>query len=669
MTTTASADIRDSPIVDKYGHPIPYKSLKADDVMSAMEQGAELPNGYQKYKGDLGETPRVGGFCPTMIDRLWKFPYAAVGRCIKPEVSATLKTCKVFVGEKIGAGTMSDAADCLSKLAAKMDFSKPLDRVTQALPEAVACMARSIVDISQGSPEEKRTRIAVIDGVKAGYDEFQKLSTLAANLATMGPGAIPDFLAIDASGNDGDNTSLSVADWLIEADKIAKDPRKYARSQTAAKLETSITAALANALMNPTQTLEGLRNRWDPDRPLGGTNEMLRQCKLTDAQVVWAARRAALEATIADARISMEYYRRQTYCELTMGARDFDGEMSPPEKRTLIEGSSGGLLDPRLDRPVATGFQKWQRYVRNFNRALKAYDEFRKKEADFQSAYRPRAEALKPLLKEAEELRQLARANMRICTGGFPAQSTIDAKWTGDGVDKELRWRARELKSRIFGMGCSDEIADSVIDPIESEIDNPSKKWADFLASADLRILMGEVCSASAAEALNADFHKAVSESFGSIPAMQSCLKTEEEKRKVAFVLESVSKLDSLDDAIANAAKLVETCDQSAAESAIARANALLDTSFCAQNTGPGSHNDRLDALSRQLASYCAESAGIERKTPDEVSRLPGPRPFTGWRCWLWADTCVRCPDGYSIIGADPHNMKCEKRGNPSSRR
>ncbi len=570
---------------------IPYDYLTVEQLNTDMASAAEAP---ENLRDDLGPPPKVGGFCPSMLDVFWKFPSALVEQCISPSVAETLKKCEVFTDTKIGPGVMSGAADCLSKLTEQLDFSKPIDRITGALQGSVACMAKSIVKSSNLSEPEQRTAMGVVDSVKATYDEYQKLAKLAANLATGGPGVIPEFLAIDASGNDGDSSSISIGDWLIEADKIAADPEGYAKSVSTDKVKTSITAAVANAVMNPTQTMEDLQNWWDPDRPLGGTDELLRQCSLSDAQIVWATRRASLKAAVADERISMEHYRHLTYCQITAGSLNFNG-MKDFQKEWELMG-----FDRYGDRPThATNFKDWLSHQRRYERALTAYDEFLQKEAEFQKKYKTRVQELAPLLKEAKALEALARANIRKC-GPLAAPNALISPLSDNPVE-EMNHRITDLKARLLGMGCSIPMANSFIGGIRAEVGNPYRKWSDFLSWARLTMGSGQACSASGAKSLLERLNVAVAESFGSYQNMQICLTSEREKQIVSDIYAFSIALEELDGVIGKLGAQVAECDQTKATDTLWKAHALLADLPCHTLKGVGSRNDLLLALSRQL--------------------------------------------------------------------
>ncbi|MFQ5624817.1 MAG: hypothetical protein ACE5FS_15645, partial [Paracoccaceae bacterium] len=231
------------------------------------------------HAADLPGRPKVGGLCPTFTDKLWAFPAGITEHCITPAVTAALKSCGQAVGGS-GAGVLANAASCMQSLADQADFSQPLDRALNAVSGSVACMARGVVSASSDSPQEIRAAIAVIDGIEATYNEYTALSKIATGLAQAGPGAIPDFLSIDISGNDGFDGSVSAGDWAIELSTIADDPEAYARSRTSDKFKTKLTEALARAVFDPARSLDELRDWASPDRPLGRTDEMLRRCEL-----------------------------------------------------------------------------------------------------------------------------------------------------------------------------------------------------------------------------------------------------------------------------------------------------------------------------------------------------------------------------------------------------
>lgn len=560
--------------------------LTIDGLDSDMETAAGMTG---RYASDLGPAPRIGGFCPSMLDAVWKFPAGLVKNCLTPSVNAALKKCNISTSGNLGAGVMSGAADCMSTLVAQVDFSKPLDRATKALPTAVACMAVSVVEAAGLSPQEELAAKGVINGVKATYDEYQKLSKLAVNLATGGPGVIPDFLAIDARGNDGDDTALSVGDWLIEADKIAKDPMGYAREQTADKLKTGLTAAAADAALNPTRTMEELQNWWDPNRPLEATDEMLRHCELPDAQIAWAARRAGLEQKIADARTSMEFYRKKTWCQLTRGSQDFDN-MSAAEKQQLIYGDG-----PLGTLPTATNYERWERYRNTMYRAVAEYEEFRENQAAFQNKYDKRRADLTPLLRESDALRRLARANVRKCTGTFMTETPLGGG--GSATISELNARVLDLKARMLGEGCSIPMANQFISGIKNEIANPYLKWMRFLSQAKLDMATGRACSPRGAAALQTGFSAAVSESFGSIPDMQVCLNTRQEKDIVGDIFSLSIALETLDAEIAMAAQHVASCSPSSGQNNIANARTMLAALPCGSLSGAGTRSQLLDDM------------------------------------------------------------------------
>lgn len=594
-----------------------FAFMTVDGLNSDMEIAATMTG---RFAADLGPTPRIGGFCPSLLDVVWKFPAGLVENCLTPSLKDTLKKCSISTSGDLsgsrGAGIMSGAADCMSTLAAQIDFSKPLDRATKALPNAIACMAVSVVDVARLSPEEARTAKNVINGVKATYDEYQKLSTLAAQLAKGGPGVIPDFLAIDARGNDGDATALSVGDWLIEADKIAKDPRAYARAQTIDKLKTGLTAAAADAVLNPTRTMEELQDWWDPNRPLEATGEMLRHCELPDAQVAWAARRAGLEQKIADARTSMEFYRKNTWCQLTRGSQDFDN-MSVANKQFLIFGNG-----PMGTLPTPTNYERWQTYHDRMLRAVAEYETFREKEATFQTQYRQRRAEIAPLLQEAESLRQLARANVRKCTGTSVAGTTLGGG--GAATITELNARILDLKARMLGEGCSIPMANQFISSIKNEIANPYLKWSQFLSQARLDMATGQACSPRGAAALQTSFDTAVNQSFGSIPSMQACLATQQERDIVRDVLMLSIALETLDAEIAKAGQHVASCSPASGREAITKARQMLAGLPCGRLSGAGTRARILDDLAAKLA---APICGVEN-TEDATAEEPYSGPF-----------------------------------------
>lgn len=565
--------------------------LTVDGLDFGMKSAAEISG---RYATDLGPVPRVGGFCPSMLDAFWKFPAGLVENCLTPSVKATLKKCNISTSGNLGAGVMTGAADCMSALVAQVDFSKPLDRATKALPDAVACMAVSVVGAAGLSPQEELAAKGVINGVKATYDEYQKLSKLAANLATGGPGVIPDFLAIDASGNDGDATALSVGDWLIEADKIAKDPLAYARAQTTDKVKTGFTSAVANAALNPTRTIEELQNWIDPNRPLETTDEMLRHCELPDAQIAWAARRAGLEQKIADARTSMEFYRKKTWCQITRGSQDFDN-MSPAEKQHLIFGSG-----PLGTLPTRTNYERWQSYRDAKDLALANYEQFREDQAAFQNKYDARRSEIAPLLRESAELQSLARASVRKCTGTFVTQRTLNSGPLG--TIAELNARVLDLKARMLGAGCSIPMANKFIDGIKNEIQNPYLKWTRFLSQAELDMATGKACSARGAAALQTNFNTAVNESFGSIPDMQVCLNTPQEKDIVGNIFSLATALNELDGEIANAGQHVAACSPADGNKSIANARKMLADMPCGSLSGAGTRSQILNDIAAKLA-------------------------------------------------------------------
>jgi len=567
-------------------------SLTIDGLDFSMESAARISG---RYASDLGPAPRIGGFCPSMLDAVWKFPAGLVENCLSPSVRDTLKKCNISTSGNLGAGAMTGAADCMSALVAQLDFSKPLDRATKALPNAVACMAVSVVGAAGLSPQEEQTAKGVINGVKATYDEYQKLSKLAANLATGGPGVIPDFLAIDAKGNDGDNTALSVGDWLIEADKIAKDPVGYARAQTTDKLKTGLTAAAADAVLNPTRTMDELQNWWDPNRPLEATDEMLRHCELPDAQIAWAARRAALEQKIADARTSMEFYRKKTWCQITRGNQDFDN-MSVARKQQLIYGNG-----PLGTVPTPTNYERWETYWNAMDRAVANYEQFRKDQAAFQNKYDKRRAEITPLLREATALQSLARANVRKCTGTFVTGRSVSGG--SSGTVAEMNARVLDLKARMLGAGCSIPMANQFIDGIKNEIENPYLKWSRFLSQAELDMATGRACSARGAVALQTNFNAAVDESFGSIPDMQACLNTQQEKDIVRDVFSLSIALESLDAQIAKVGQHVAACSPTSGRDAIANARNLLAAMPCSSLSGAGTRNQLLNDLATKLAA------------------------------------------------------------------
>lgn len=570
--------------------------LTVNGLDSDMESAARISG---RFATDLGPVPRIGGFCPSMLDAFWKFPAGLVENCLSPSVKDTLKKCNITTSGSLGAGAMSGAADCMSTLVNQIDFSKPLDRATKALPDAVACMAVSVVGAAGLSPQEEVAAKSVINGVKATYDEYQKLSKLAANLATGGPGVIPDFLAIDARGNDGDDSALSVGDWLIEADKIAKDPVGYAREQTADKLKTGLTAAAADAFLNPTRTMEELQNWWDPNRPLEATDEMLRHCELPDAQVAWAARRAGLEQKIADARTSMEFYRKKTWCQLTRGSQDFDN-MSAAEKQHLIFGSG-----PLGTLPTPTNYERWERYRKTLDRALVEYEEFREQQATFQGKYDKRRSEITPLLRESAALQGLARANVRKCTGTFVTGRTLSGG--PSGTIAELDARVLDLKARMLGAGCSIPMANKFISGIQNEIENPYLKWARFLSQAQLDLATGRACSARGAANLQTNFSTAVNESFGSVPDMQACLNTQQEKDVVRDIFSLSIALENLDMEISKAGQYVASCNPASGRNAISNARKLLADVPCGSLTGAGTRSQLLDELAAKLAQHnCA---------------------------------------------------------------
>ncbi|MBN9670087.1 hypothetical protein [Roseibium aggregatum] len=570
---------------------IPYTYLTVDQLNAAMTQAAEAPD---NLRPDLGPRPDVGGVCPTMLDAFWKFPSALVEQCISPSVAETLKKCKVATDGKIGPGVMTGAADCFENLTEQLDFSEPVDRITGALQGSIACMAKSVVQSTNLSPQEQRTAMGVIDGVKATYDEYQKLAKLAGKLATGGPDVIPEFLVIDFSGNDGDNTSLSIGDWLMEADKVAADPAAYARSVSTDKIKTGLTAAVANAVMNPTETIEQLQTYWDPDRPLGGTDELLRQCNLGDAQVIWATRRASLTTAVADARISMEHYRHLTYCQITAGSQSFD-TMSIRDKTYLLEGHD--MAGQRKSH--VTHFQKWARFQRDYERAHLAYSDFLKKEAAFKEKFQARARELAPFLKRAKELEALARANIRKC-GILLAPNALISPLS-DSPAEEMNHRIRDLKASLLGQGCSIPVANSVVSGIQFEVDYPYRKWSDFLSWAQYTLRSGRACSSHGFRQLHERYQTAVRESFGTAANMMSCLSGERERQIIADIDNFSGALADLDDVIGVLGKEVAACDKPKATDTLWKAHALLSDLPCASLKGVSSRNDLLLALSRKL--------------------------------------------------------------------
>lgn len=567
------------------------------DMQSAVED-------IGQYANDLGPAPRIGGFCPSELDVFWKFPAGLVNNCLNPTVIATLKTCNVKTSGASGAGLMTGAADCMNKLVSQFDFSKPLDRVAKALPDAISCMSISVVGAAGLSKVEERKAKGVINGVKATYDEYQKLSKLAANLATGGPGVIPDFLAIDASGNDGDNSSLSVGDWLLEADKIAKDPLGYARKQTSDKFKTGIISAAADAVLNPNRTLEDLRDFANPSRVLAETDEMLRHCELPDAQMVWAIRRADLEKKIADARINMQFYRKKTWCQITRGSQKFD-QMSINQKQQLLYGQS------------QTNFTTWVNYRDAKDNALSRYNKFRVAQEEFQNKYNARRAAIAPLLREAADIQGVARANVRKCTGTFVTPRTLNSG--PETVEENLNAQAFDLKARMLGAGCSIPMANQFIDGIKTEIKNPYRKWADFLSQAEIDISTGRACSAEGANSLQTNFNRAVQDSFGSIPDMQVCLNTAGEKAVVRDIFLLSVDLENLDQKIALASKHVAACNVPNAKTAIAEAQTALSQLPCGNLSGANSRNKLLNVLTKKLAQ---PQCGAQRLTD---TADPGP--------------------------------------------
>jgi len=592
---------------DPFG--IPYNYLTVDQLNAAMTQAAEAP---ENLRSDLGPRPDVGGACPTMLDAFWKFPSALVEQCISPSVAETLKKCKVVTDGKIGPGVMTGAAGCLEDLTEQLDFSEPVDRITGALQGSVACMAKSVVQSTSLSPQEQRTAMGIIDGVKATYDEYQKLAKLAGNLANWGPGYIPKFLEIDFSGNDGDDGALSIGDWLMEADKIAADPEAYARSVSTDKIKTGLTAAVANAVMNPTQTIETLQNHWDPDRPLGGTDELLRQCNLGDAQIVWATRRASLKSAIADARISMEHYRHLTYCQITTGSQNFDA-MSVSDKTYLLEGRDiAGQRQSRISH-----FGKWTRYERDYDRARTAYADFLKREAEFQEKFRTRTKELEPYLKQAKELKALARANIRKC-GILIAPNALVSPLS-DSPEEEMNHRILDLKASLLGMGCSIPLANFFVSGVQFEVDNPYRKWSDFLHWAHYAMRSGEVCSASGARLLQDKFGTAVSESFGTFANLTDCLHGEHEKQIVAEIQSFSVALEQLDQVIGTLGKEVAACNKMKATDTLWKAHALLADLPCNSLKGVGSRNELLLALSRKLRQPQCGKASSSSPSPENL--------------------------------------------------
>ena len=612
-----------APLASAKAEPLSYyRTLTLGQLMWNMEAAAE-PIGVNA--GDLGPAPQVGGMCRSFGDVLIDFPSAAIDQCITPTAEALLKTCNVPLQGEAGPATVSGTADCMTSLVSTLNPTDAVDRVTGALPAVLTCMSKSLVQASRLSGPEKTAAMGVIDGVSATYDEYTKLAELAANLATGGVGTIPDFLAVDASGNDGDSSSTSVADWLIEADKIAQDPVGYARAQSVAKVETGLTSMIAGAIMEPTQTLEDLANWWDPDRPLGNTDTLLRQCAMTDAQLVWATRRAQLETAVAEARINMEHYRNLTYCQLTEGARDFNA-MPDDEKRWLLEGVdqfgrfSGG-------QSTTTNYTDWQGYRDDYAAAVAAYDDFREREAEFQQAYELRRAELAPFLEEADRLRALARANVRQCVAGVVPTQRLGL--FEDPV-RELEAQVLDLKARMLGFGCSIPMANSFIAGIQHEIENPYLKWSEFIARARSALSTGAACRPGAADALVAELQEVAAASFGSLPSMQQCLDSEAERQTVAAVFGLAAALEGLDSRIAEAAQATADCEPEPAQTAIASARDLLAGVSCASQSGIGSRQHILDALEQRLAQPNCGSAETDG-TLQAIYRVSGSGFIPHW--------------------------------------
>lgn len=281
--------------------------------------------------------------------------------------------------------------------------------------------------------------------------------------------------------------------------------------------------------MEPTRTVEDLRDWWDPDRPLGRTDELLRHCALADAQIVWASRRAQLEAAVNDARINMEHYRHLTYCQLTDGTRNFSA-MPDDEKCWLIEGVDQFGRFSNGQNPH-TNFEQWQDHERDYTDAVAAYDDFRRNEAEFQQQYTARSKVLRPLLEKADALKALARANVRQCTGSGATPTTRLGVF--DDPVKELNAQVLDLKAEMLGFGCSIPMANSFIAGIQSEIRMPYRKWDDFISFAERQFGSGDVCQPCAANRLVAQMHEAAANGFGSLPSMQMCLDTQQERQTV----------------------------------------------------------------------------------------------------------------------------------------
>ncbi|MFQ5624900.1 MAG: hypothetical protein ACE5FS_16075, partial [Paracoccaceae bacterium] len=356
-----------------------------------------------------------------------------------------------------------------------------------------------------------------------------------------------------------------------------------------------------------------------PDRPLGRTDEMLRRCELADAQLIWAQRRLVLEKAVQDQRISMEHYRRQTMCRLYEGAQDFNAASVWERERMLL-----GMHTPNVGT-IPTPFKKWLRFSNQLATALEKYEEFRAQEAEFQAKYDDALRDLTPLLNKVAELKALARANVKICTGSF-VTSRSGGLSDFDDPEAELEYRVQLLKGELLGHRCSIEMANRFVAGIRAEIANPYQKWSDFLSRAQWAVQSGEACSAGRFKTLWEDMERSVAESFGSMQAMQACLNTDRQRRIVGDIFGLSMALEELDGLIADAAAQVEACDKAAAPRTIAKAREILASTPCKNRTG--GRTATLNGLEELLA---LPECGVAEAAGGYIVRITGSGYIPHW--------------------------------------